>query len=66
MQRVSRHVKGRNYQTNLVLLLAARFQGVGEIAYFELSTEGKVKMILMQKRCFYFGKATNFKHFWDI
>ena len=39
MQKVSRQVEGI---TNSVLSLAARFQGVEEIAYSELSREEKV------------------------
>ena len=50
--------------TNLVLSLAARFQGMEEITYFELSMKEKVK--IDAKHCYYFGEATKSKHVWDI
>ena len=44
---------------NSVLLLAAMFQGIDEIAYSELSTEKKSQNDLDVKRCYYFGKEQN-------
>ena len=51
--------------TNLVLWLTARFQGVEEIAYSELSMEEKVKMILMQSVAIILEKQQNL-NFGDI
>ena len=54
---------GARSEHNSVLLLAARFQGAEEIAYFELNTEEKVEMILMQSVTIIITKQQNLNIF---